>query len=100
MSDTELCYLSATEALSRFRNRSLSPRELLEALIRRAESIEPVINSFADRYFDEALTAAIKAERRYAKGSTFPSPFGGNSGCRQGRCQYQGQASNPRFAHL
>ena len=72
MSDTELSYLSATEALSRFRNRSLSPRELLEALIRRAESIEPIINSFADRYFDEALTAAIKAERRYAKGS--PSP--------------------------
>ena len=66
MSNTELCYLSAGEALTRFRDRSLSPVELLEALISRSDTIEPVINCFADRYFEEALAAAKKAERRYA----------------------------------
>ncbi len=65
MSDSELCYLSATEALSRFRDRSVSPVELLQALIERSESVEPLVNGFADRYFDEALSAAKKAEQRY-----------------------------------
>ena len=65
MNDNELCYYSATEVLSRFRDKSLSPVELLQALIRRSESVEPIVNGFADRYFEEALVAAKKAERRY-----------------------------------
>lgn len=65
MSDTELCYLSASEVLARFCDKSLSPVELLGALIKRAESIEPTINAFADRYFEEAMTAARQAEKRY-----------------------------------
>ena len=72
MSDSELCYLSATEALADFRERSLSPVELLEALIRRSESVEPVINAFAERYFEEALAGAKKAEKRYAGASPAP----------------------------
>ena len=72
MTDRELCYLSATEALSRFHDGSLSPVELMQALTRRSESIEPIINAFADRYFDEALVAAKKAEKRYARGAPAP----------------------------
>ena len=34
--DLDLCYVSATDALARFRDRSLSPVELLTALIDRA----------------------------------------------------------------
>lgn len=41
MSSLDLCYLSATEALARFRDRSLSPVELMSALIARAEAVEP-----------------------------------------------------------
>ena len=63
MSDSELCYLSAADALSRFRDKSLSPVELLQALIERSETVEPVINCFADRYFDESMAAARKAEQ-------------------------------------
>ena len=66
MSDSELCYLTAADALSRFRDKSLSPVELLQALIERSETVEPVINCFADRYFGEAMAAARKAEQRYA----------------------------------
>ena len=66
MSNRELCYLSASEALAYFRDRRLSPVELLKAVIYRSESVEPSINAFADRYFEEALTAAKRAEQRYA----------------------------------
>ncbi|MBC8037964.1 MAG: amidase [Rhizobiales bacterium] len=67
MTNDELCYLSATQALKLFKARKLSPRELLAALIGRAEKINPAINCFADRYFDEAMTQAAQAERRYMK---------------------------------
>ncbi len=67
MSNDELCYLSATEALKLFKSRKLSPRELLAALIARAEKINPAINCFADRYFDEALAQATLSEQGYMK---------------------------------
>ncbi|MEZ5913160.1 MAG: amidase [Paracoccaceae bacterium] len=68
MADTELVYLSATEALKRFRDRSLSPVELMEAVIHRAEAQEPVLNALTYRHFDEAMDLARKAEARYAGG--------------------------------
>ncbi len=67
MSDVELCYLSAADAVVRFKAKTLSPVELLNALIARSETVEPVINAFADRYFDDALEQARKAEARYMK---------------------------------
>ena len=67
MSNDDLCYLSATGALKLFKARKLSPRELLAALIKRAERVNPAINCFADRYFDEAMEHAKAAEARYMK---------------------------------
>jgi aspartyl-tRNA(Asn)/glutamyl-tRNA(Gln) amidotransferase subunit A len=58
--------MPATEALRLFRERALSPVELLRALIDRAEAVEPPVNAFGDTYFDEALEQARKAESRYA----------------------------------
>ena len=66
-SEQDLWYLSATEAMALFRTRDLSPVELLQALIRRAEAVEPKINAFAFTYFDEALAKARKAEAKFAK---------------------------------
>jgi len=37
----ELHYLSATEALKKFKNKTLSPLELTKAVIDRAEKINP-----------------------------------------------------------
>ena len=67
MTDTELCYLSATDALARFKARTLSPVELLEALIARAEAVEPAINAFPMTLYDRALEQARAAEAKYMK---------------------------------
>ena len=66
MSGTDLHYLSATEAVRLFRARKLSPLELMRAVIDRAEKVEPVINAFAETFYEEALTKARAAEARYA----------------------------------
>lgn len=73
----DLCYLSATEAIARFRARQLSPVELMRALIERAEKVEPLINAFTDEYFDQALAQAKEAERRYMGTSNEPRPLEG-----------------------
>jgi len=62
---SDLAYLSATEALARFRDRSLSPVELTQALIDRAAAVEPTVNALCVTYFDEALEQARAAEARY-----------------------------------
>lgn len=61
----ELFEVPATEILRRFRRRDLSPVEYLDAIVARAEAVEPVINAFGDTFFDEARVAARAAERRY-----------------------------------
>lgn len=66
---TDLCYLPASEALALFRAKALSPVDVLEAQIRRAEAVEPVINAFSGRYFDAAMEAARASEARYARGA-------------------------------
>jgi len=64
----ELCYLTGREALSRFRERSLSPVELLQAFIERIEQVNPPINALTETYFDKAMIKARQSESRYMKG--------------------------------
>ena len=68
MDDIDLCYMPATEALAAFRARALSPRELMRAVIARAEALADPVNALTFTYFDEALAAAGEAERRYVRG--------------------------------
>jgi len=65
MRDDDLCYMSAEEAILRFKNLSLSPVELLDAIIARASSISDTVNPFGDCYFDEARDKAKKSEALY-----------------------------------
>ena len=65
----ELCYLSAIEAISMFRQKKLSPVELMTAVIDQSERVEPAINAFSHTFFDSALEKARKAEARYHKGA-------------------------------
>lgn len=66
----DLAYLPATEALRLFRNRELSPVELLTAVIARAEETEPQVNSHAEQTFEEALAQAKEAENAYLPGGS------------------------------
>ncbi|WP_158607993.1 amidase [Nocardia panacis] len=77
MSDVELCYKPAVEVLELFREKQLSPVELLDALIARAERVEPIVNAFASTYYDSAMAAARAAEARYQAGGDPSRPLDG-----------------------
>lgn len=68
----DLHFLTATEAIRQFQNRTLSPVELMTALIARSETAEPVINAFSFTYFEEAMERAKAAEARYRSGTARP----------------------------
>src|SRR3954465_10616156 len=74
---SDLHYLSATEALTRFRSRELSPVELLDAVIARAAEVEPAVNALCHTFFDQAREQAREAEARYAGRGDAPRPLEG-----------------------
>ena len=74
---TELHYLSAAEAIARFRSHDLSPVELLDAVIARAEQVEPTVNALCHTFHDEARAQARQAEARYMGKGEQPRPLEG-----------------------
>ncbi len=75
-SDDVLGYLSAQEALDAFQKRALKPSKLLDALIRRIERFNPIINALADMYYGEAREAAQQADAAYQNGTAEGSLYG------------------------
>lgn len=69
MTDLDLCYMPAHEALRRFKAKTLSPVELIAATIRRAEALNGSVNALTYTHFDEAMDLARKAEAKYARGA-------------------------------
>ena len=94
----DLVYISAGEALDRFRSRDLSPVELMTAVIERSQEVEPRVNAFAEEHFEEALeladerrgeNAAEQGPHGRSKASRSQSkttPLWRASGARRGRC--------------
>lgn len=64
---SKLHYMSATEALRLFRRRELSPVELMQDVIDRCEAVNPVVNALTETMFEESLSAAREAEKRYVQ---------------------------------
>ena len=60
-----------------FRARKLSPVELMEAVIARAEAVEPTVNALCHRFFDQAIEQAHEAEARYMGRGAPPRPLEG-----------------------
>lgn len=77
MKNDDLCYLGANDLLALFKNRKLSPVELMDALISRIENVNPKINALADQYFDEAREQAKRAEEKYQGKGSSPRPLEG-----------------------
>jgi len=77
MSDLDLSYMTATEAVAAFKTHALSPVELLSAIIARCEQLEPKVNALTYTYFDRALEQAKAAEAQYTRRSGQPRPLEG-----------------------
>ena len=75
--DPKLCYLNAVQARERFRERSLSPVELVTSLFARIEDVEPSVNAFTYLFPERALDEAREAEKRYAGRGARPRPLEG-----------------------
>ena len=75
--DLELCYLTATEAIAKFRTREISPVELMDAVIARCEAVNPTLNARTHTYFDRAREQARKAEAKYGQSGARLRPLEG-----------------------
>ncbi|MCI0537141.1 MAG: amidase [Verrucomicrobiales bacterium] len=64
----DLFALSAVEAIERFKNRTLSPLELMDAVIQRTAATEAAVGAFTQTYFEEAREAAKKATEKFTAG--------------------------------
>lgn len=69
MPSDDLAFLSATELLSRYRKKELSPVAVTEAAIRRLETYEGALNAFVLYDPASALAAARASEARWQKGT-------------------------------
>ena len=72
-----LSMMTAGEALAAFRARRLSPVELMQAVIDRAERVNPAVNAFTYTFFGRALEQARRAETKYFKTDGRPRPLEG-----------------------
>ncbi len=68
MDATELCYLTAAQLAPLIARKDISPVEVVEAHLARAQTLEPTLNSFITMLPDRATAAARQAEREIQKG--------------------------------
>src|SRR3954471_8029665 len=72
----DIAYASALDLVELYRTQALSPVEAAEALLARAEALQPKLNAFCLIDRDGAVAAARAAERRWRKGEPL-SPLDG-----------------------
>ncbi|MCX7630291.1 MAG: amidase [Geminicoccaceae bacterium] len=68
MDADDLCFLPAVDLLGLIRRREISPVELTEIAIARAEALQPVLNPFATTTFALARERARELEEELARG--------------------------------
>jgi aspartyl-tRNA(Asn)/glutamyl-tRNA(Gln) amidotransferase subunit A len=68
VSNDELCYVPATDLAARIRRRELSPVEIMEAVLARADALQPVLNAFTLMLAEEAMDGARAAEAAVMRG--------------------------------
>lgn len=69
MNTEDLAYLSLREAADGVRRREWSPVELLDAVVAQATALEPDVNAYITRLFDQAAAAARRAEQEIQAGA-------------------------------
>ncbi len=68
MTATELCGLTATDLLQAYASRRISPVDVMQAVLARAEVVNPAINALFHLVPEAALEQARASERRWAAG--------------------------------
>lgn len=76
MNSEEIGYMSATRMLKAYREKELSPVEVIDAILKRIEEINPKINAFVTLLGDEARDAAKKAEKEILEGKSLRALHG------------------------
>jgi aspartyl-tRNA(Asn)/glutamyl-tRNA(Gln) amidotransferase subunit A len=69
---SEIYWMSATELLSAYKRKKLSPVEVVKALLARIDQINPKLNALVTRTDDMALSAAKESEKAFQKGEPRP----------------------------
>ncbi|MEV0405059.1 amidase [Actinoallomurus sp. NPDC050550] len=64
----ELCAYTATELVTAYANRSLSPVEVVDAVLDRIERLDPLVNAFCLVDGDTARAQAREAQERWRRG--------------------------------
>jgi amidase len=73
---TDLWRMSATQLAEAIRTRQASSREVIEAHLRRIEAVNPAINAVTVVLGEQALEAAVTADRAVAVGGHLPALHG------------------------
>ncbi|BBU30348.1 amidase [Burkholderia sp. THE68] len=68
VSASELHYITAEDAIRSFKDGSLSPVDLMKAVIDRCEKVNPIVNAITNRFYEQALKQAEQAAERYRSG--------------------------------
>ena len=66
---TELTALTASELLSSYAAREVSPVEVTRAVLERIERVDPLINAFCVVDADRAMDHAAQSEERWQQGA-------------------------------
>jgi amidase len=72
MHKDEIIYLSTREILKLYREKKLSPVEMLNAQIKQTEYYNDKVNCIVQEHFDEAMRAAKESEQLYMDGNPRP----------------------------
>ena len=68
MATHDICWMSAVDLAKAIKRKKLSPVEVVEAILRRIEDINPKVNAYVTVTADSALAAAREAEKAVMKG--------------------------------
>jgi len=68
LNKTDMGFMPATEMIAAIKKKTLSPREIVEALLARVEKINPKVNAYCTVVPEMALEAAKKAEAEIRQG--------------------------------
>ena len=71
MSNSEICFMTATEMAEHIRSRDLSCREVMEAHLNQIDRVNPMVNAIVTRVpAEQALARAEAADESLTRGDS------------------------------